>query len=454
MRRAFEHRAHSISMSAAALFVGFVGLLASPEGSIAAQQTPDATPTFASDVALILQENCQVCHRPGAIGPMSLLTYEEVRPWGAVIREKVSAREMPPYHYDSDVGVQGLKGDMRLSEREIETILAWVDGGMPMGDPDALPAPVTWPDPGSWRLAERYGEPDVVIASAPYDVPATGQDIWWQPSVPTGLTESRCIKAIETKPSVPGRAFTHHANSTIEVRTADGNLRPSGRLSEYALGKLGEIVPDDACRTIPADSYISWDIHYYPAGEAVPGDQVEVGIWFHDDEAFDRQAAYRQDLTLYFLQGGDYDIPPHGKLMTQGFHSFDHPVRIDSWQPHGHTRLRGMALEIFDPATGRREMVSMVSNWSALWHLSHVYEDDVAPLVPTGAVMILTAWYDNTADNPYNPDPDQWVATGQRTADEMSHAWIAVTHLDQAGYDRLVSERQQGSRSGNQAGAP
>ena len=227
------------------------------------------------------------------------------------------------------------------------------------------------------------------------------------------------------------------------IQTSDGNLRPAGFLSEYALGKLGEIVPTDACRALPANSYISWDIHYYPAGAAVPEDQVEVGVWFHDEAELTAESAYRQNLTLYFLQGGDYDIPPHGKLTTQGFHSFDHPVRLDSWQPHGHLRMTGMALEIFNPQTGGREMISMVSNWHPGWHLSHIYEDDVAPLVPAGAVLILTAWYDNTANNRHNPDPDQWVGTGQRTADEMSHAWIAVTHLDQEAYDRTVATRRQ-----------
>ncbi len=399
--------------------------------------------TYAGDVAEIIQQSCQICHQPGAIGPMSLMTYEEVRPWAPLIREKVVTREMPPYHYDTDVGIQKLKEDKRLSAEDIETIVAWVDAGTPMGDPSELPPRVEWPDASEWRLAERFGQPDLVVSASPYDLPAAGQDIYHRPIVPTGLTEDRCILAIETKPSVPGRAFTHHANSTFIVETPDGNMRPSGRLSEYALGKLGEIVPSDACRIAPANSFVSWDIHYYPAGTAVPGDQVEVGIWFHDDTEVTAETAYEQDLTLYFLQGGDYDIPPHGKLTTQGFHSFDHPVRIDSWQPHGHLRLTGMALEIFYPNTGRREMVSMVSNWHPGWHLSHIYEDDVAPLVPAGAVLILTAWYDNTADNPHNPDPDQWVGTGQRTADEMSHAWIAVTHLDEEGYERLVEARRR-----------
>lgn len=128
--------------------------------------------------------------------------------------------------------------------------------------------------------------------------------------------------------------------------------------------------------------------------------------------------------------------------MTRGIHQWNTPVRIDSWQPHGHTRLVAMELEILR-ANGRTETVSMVSNWSALWHHSHIYADDVAPLLDVGDKVIVTAWYDNTENNRYNPDPDQWVGIGDRTADEMSHAWMAVTHLDEEGYQRLKAEREQ-----------
>ena len=142
------------------------------------------------------------------------------------------------------------------------------------------------------------------------------------------------------------------------------------------------------------------------------------------------------------MKGGDLEIAPNGTAMTQGFHSFKTPVRIDSFQPHGHFRLVGKTLEIFYPETGKLEMVSSVSNWTNSWHTSHIYEDDVAPLVPKGAVLVITGYYDNTAANKQNPDPDQWVGLGSRTADEMSHAWIAVTHLDDEGYERLVAERE------------
>jgi mono/diheme cytochrome c family protein len=425
-----------------------------------ASATTDPDPgdevTYAKDVAPILQRNCQICHQVGAIGPMSLMTYEEVRPWAEFIKIQVVSRNMPPYHYDTHVGIQELKHDARLSEEEIATIASWVDAGAPLGDPADLPPPVEFPPAGEFRLAPEFGQPDVIVRSTPYTVPAMGQDRWWQPVVDVeGIPTDRCIRAIETKPSIKGRAVAHHANSTWRLRSeSSGMAGGGGRLSEYALGKLGEIIPPDACRVAPANAQVAFDIHYYPAGEEVVDDQVEIGIWLYPED-FKPETLYPQTLTLYYLEGGDFDIEPHGKLMTQGFHSFDHPVRIDSFQPHGHLRLVAKSLEIFDPKTGRRQMVSQVSNWNPGWHLSHIYEDDVAPLVPTGAVLILTAWYDNTADNPFNPDPDQWVGVGNRTTDEMSHAWIAITHLDDEGYEKLVAEREaknpQPERSGRGA---
>ena len=179
-------------------------------------------------------------------------------------------------------------------------------------------------------------------------------------------------------------------------------------------------------------------------GEIIEDNVVELGIWFHP-EGYEEQAPFKQDLALYGLregyEGGQLIIPPHGYTMTQGFHSFDHPIRLDSFQPHGHLRMNSASLEIFYPETGRTEQISQISNWSATWHHSHLYEPEVAPLLPAGAVLVIKQWYDNTADNPNNPDPDQWVYGGSRTGDEMSHAWLAITHLDDAEYERLLAER-------------
>lgn len=402
-------------------------------------------PTYAGEVSRIIQDNCQICHQPGQIGPMSFTSYEEVRPWAPLIMLKMQQREMPPYQYDGHVGVQELKGDWRMEQEDIDTITAWVEAGAPFGNPEDLPPAKQFPPVGEWRLAGELGPPDHMIKSTTWDVPANGQDLWWEPEVDAHITEARCIKAVETLPSAAAHGSTHHANSHFIVQNEEGEWVRGSRLSEYAYGKLGEMVPEGACRKVPANSKVGWSIHYYPDGKAVADDQVTVGIWYHDEEdSFSEDEAFPQDLRSYNLDGGgDYLIPPHGTLMTQGFHSFDHPVRIDSFQPHLHLRGVAMSLEVFNPVTGERETVSQVSNWNAGWNHSHTYEEGAQPLLPAGSVLILTAWYDNTANNPRNPDPDQWVGAGQRTTDEMSHAWIAITHLDEQGYQQMLAEREQ-----------
>ncbi|HSH76293.1 MAG TPA: hypothetical protein VLA09_11465, partial [Longimicrobiales bacterium] len=214
----------------------------------------------------------------------------------------------------------------------------------------------------------------------------------------------------------------------------------------YAMGKLGELVPEGVCRILPADAYVLWDIHLFPGGlgaaaanEVIEDTVVELGIWLHPA---DYEYEYKQDLALYGIDENELVIPPHGSHMASGFLSFDHPVRIDSFQPHGHLRLRSASLEVFYPETQRTEVISMISNWSAVWHQSHIYGEDSAPLLPAGAVLIMKQWYDNTENNPNVVDPDLWVDGGSRTADEMDHAWIAVTHLDEEGYQKLLEERE------------
>ena len=403
--------------------------------------------TYTKDVASIIQQNCQVCHRPGGIGPMDLVTYDDARRYARRIREQVANRLMPPYYYDNDVGIQELQHDWRLSDEDIAAVVAWVDQGSVEGDPADMPPPVELAGTDDWSLASTLGEPDIVVPSTPIDVPAAGNDMWHSPYAPTGITEERCIRALQVKPAGNAKAVVHHANSTFQILQEDGSFEASGdRATEYAMGKLGEVIPDGVCRVIPQDAWVRWSIHLYPGGlgAAAPNDViednvVELGIWLHPA---DYEYEFKQDLAQYGLREGELVIKPHGTAMTQGFRTFDHPVRIDSFQPHGHLRLRSASLEILYPETGRVEVISMVSNWSATWHQSHIYETDVAPLVPAGAVLIMKQWYDNTENNPNVMDADQWVDGGSRTADEMSHAWIALTHLDEEGYERLLAERE------------
>jgi len=421
----------------------------SAQAQVSFASSNDVDVTYSADVASIIQENCTVCHRAGGIGPMELVTYEDVRRYSRRIKENVVNRVMPPYYYDNDVGIQELKHDWRLSQEDINTIVAWVDQGMPLGNRDEIPE-LKLVDTDGWSLSSEFGPPDLLAPSTPIDVPASGLDMWHRPIVKVtgvGADEDRCIKALQVKPRGTAKTVVHHANSTFALIQDDGSFEGTGdRATEYAMGKLGEIIPDGVCRVLPANSYIRWDIHMYPGGlgatavnDVIEGNVVDIGIWLHPA---DYEYEYKQDLSLYGIRQGELVMPPHGTTMTQGFKSFDHPVRIDSFQPHGHLRLRSASLEIFYPETGRTEIIGMVSNWSATWHQSHIFEDDAAPLVPTGAVLVMKQWYDNTAGNPNNPDPDQWVDGGSRTADEMSHFWIAITHLDDEGYEELVEARK------------
>ena len=401
--------------------------------------------TYTDSVAQIINDNCVVCHRPGGIGPMSFVGYEAVRPWAPLIQMKVANREMPPYAYDHGIGIQELQGDWRLSQKEIDTVVAWVDSGSQYGDNDIVVQPPNLADPDEWNFAGDFGQPNLIIPSVPIDIPASGNDLWHKHLVPTGLTEDRCIKAVQVKPRGDAKSVVHHANSNVVI---DGGRE--GMLTEYAMGKWGEIVPEGVCRTLPANSEVRWDIHMFPGGlgAMAPGsvirdNVVEIGLWLYSEEESE-QLKYKQDLSLYRLGNqDDIVIPPHGYYMTQGFHSFDHPVRLDSFQPHGHLRMNAASLEIFYPETGRTEPVSQISDWSATWHHSHLFEPHVAPLIPAGAVIVLKQWYDNTANNPNNPDPDMWVMGGSRTGDEMTHAWLAITHLDEEGYEKLLEERNE-----------
>jgi len=442
-----------MKLAQALVLIGWPAALVAFGAQAQSQQDQQHEITYNGDVARIINENCVVCHREGGIGPMQFENYDQVRPWAPLISFKVASREMPPYAYDHGIGIQDLEGDWRLAQADIDTVVAWVERGAPLGDPDLVPPMPELPDPDAWSFEPQFGTPDLIIPSIPMDIPANGNDLWSKHYVPSTLASDRCIKAVQVKPRGDAKAVVHHANSYIEAQNADGEFERFGQLTEYAMGKWGEIMPEGVCRTLPGGSRVSWDIHMFPGGvgataegQMIKDNVVEIGLWFHDEDFVEAEQPYKQDLRLYPMrsgyEGGHLIVPPHGYTMTQGFHSFGHPVRIDSFQPHGHLRMNAASLEIFYPETGRTEQISQISNWSATWHHSHIYAPDMAPLLPTGAVLVIKQWYDNTANNPNNPDPDQWVYGGSRTGDEMSHAWIAVTHLDEEGYQRILAERR------------
>ena len=178
-----------------------------------------------------------------------------------------------------------------MEQDEIDQIVAWVEQGAPLGDPDSSPPPYQLRDPNEWNFAAQLGQPDLIVPSNSYDIPASGNDLWSNEIVDPGITSDRCIKAVQVKPRGYAAAVVHHDNSSVLLENEEGELDRQGMLTEYAMGKWGELMPEGVCREMPGDSRIYWDIHMYPGGvgataqgEAVKDNVVEMGIWFHDEE--------------------------------------------------------------------------------------------------------------------------------------------------------------------------
>ena len=424
------------------MLVGLVVLTAT--GSTSAQ-TEDVT--FARDVAPILQRSCQGCHRPGQMGPMSLMTYEDVRPWARAIRSKVVERVMPPWHMDKTVGIQEFQNDTSLSDAEIEVIAGWVDAGAPRGNLADSPPPVDWPDDNVWHMAERYGRaPDLIVSSDPWTQSPQGQDQWWQPVVETGLVEDRWVTGIEVRPSLAGRRVTHHAVVYLQQEEDPGDHEPvvdvPGRgsyLTEFAVGKIGDVFRENTGKLLKAGSRIAFDNHYHSVGEEITS-QTDVGIWFHPRGYVPKYRVYASALGVQQAMA-TLDIPP-GKVTTHhAYIPLALPARLENYQPHMHIRGKAMSMEAILP-NGQVRMLNHVANFDFNWHVNYVYTDDSAPVLPAGTVIHLTAWHDNTAGNRANPDATQWVGWGQRSYDEMYHAHVNMTYLTDGDYEQIIADRR------------
>jgi hypothetical protein len=423
-----------------------VAVLALPGAALSA---PAGRPvTFSKDVAPIFQDKCEACHRAGSMAPMSLVTYEEARPWAKSIAARISSHQMPPWHIDRTVGIQKFKNDHSLSDAQIETIQRWVEAGAPKGDVNDMPAPRQWPDESKWQLAAKFGQPDLVITSTPYTMPAVAQDAWWKPVVPTGLTEPRWVRGIEIRPStVKGRKITHHALARLqqdedmpkELFTNDPDVAGDGLFMEWAVGKNGDEMRPDSGRLMLPGSKIAWDIHYHAVGEEI-SDTVELGIYFYPKG---QEPKHREVLALFnTFSGGNrsLDIPPNQVTTTENFVVLRENARIENFQAHLHLRGKGMSMEAIYK-DGRREMLSQISDFNFNWHTMYIYDDDVAPLLPKGTILHFVTWYDNTSNNKANPDPNQWVGWGDRTVDEMGHAWLNITYYNDEEFKAETSKR-------------
>jgi mono/diheme cytochrome c family protein len=410
------------------------------------------TPTFTADVAPILFDKCASCHNPAGIGPMPLLNYQQVAPYAGLISLKIQAGEMPPWHLDKSTGIQEYKNDISLSDEQIETIVAWVNGGIPEGDPADLPQAPEVPDGSAWQLSKTLGEPDFVVKSPPYSVKANAQDQWWLRSTSfEGIIDKpRYVRATELKGSYPlGVKVLHHAHAQLTSYDDQGNRR-SGPVGRQGVGKGGDQFPDGTGMLIYPNGSITWNLHYFPIDQVVENEQAEAAVWLYPEgyePEFETNGEqfFAADRGPGGLWAGDIIVPPHSIKSQQGVRVLDRAALITSFRPHMHMRGRAQSLEAIYP-DGRRQMLSRVDKYNHNWQISYEFAEDAAPLLPKGTMLLITSTWDNTANNPINPDPRQWVVFGQRGVDEMSHTWIGITYLSDDQYERLTAERRNRQR--------
>ena len=377
-----------------------------------------------------------------------LVTFEEVRPWVRSIKSRVAARQMPPWHIDKTIGIKEFKSDRSSTNEQIETIVRWIDSGAPKGDPGDMPKLIDWKDTSKWNYADLFGgPPDLIIQSPPYTMPAVAQDVWFRRTVPTGLTEPRWVRAMEIRPVTnEGRRIVHHVTAQLEqneaLAPAASDAPPIGPayFMEWAVGKQGEIMRENSGKLMLPGARIEFSVHYHAVGTQI-ADAVELGIYFYPKE---HEPKYRQHLVSVYASNSGVpefvDIRPNSVSVSQGIRAMPRAGRIESFQPHMHLRGKAMLMEAVLPDNSV-QVLSYVSDFDFKWMTNYFYADDVAPLLPRGTLLRVTAWHDNTAANKNNPDPEQWVGHGDRTVDEMAHAWVNITYLSDDEYKAEVSRR-------------
>jgi mono/diheme cytochrome c family protein len=452
--RSFSH-VRAIRTGALAL-----GALLTAVAPSMAADAPAKPVTFSKDIAPIFQARCQECHQPNSIAPMSLITYEQARPWARAIKTRVASRQMPPWHIDRSVGVQQFKNDMSLTDEQVDTIVRWVDGGAPQGDPKDLPPPKPLVTDNEWTgVRDGFGPPDLVIRSSEYTMPANHQDVWYRPMSDIPLTEPRWARMVEIRPTnLKGRKIIHHSIAylvlnndpeAVNTGTASGrertdanaddlvNRRP--QLMEWAIGKGYDLFRPGTGKLLVPGEKISWDQHIHAVGEEITSGS-EIGIWFYKKGEEPAKRSYLVGFTG-LRQQGSLDIPPNSLAQTEGFTVLKENAVLENFQPHFHLRGKSMQVEAILP-DGSTQIVSYVGNFNFNWMTNYIFADNAAPVLPKGTVIHVTAWYDNTKANKNNPDPDQWVGYGDRTVDEMAHAWINVVYLSDQEYQALLAERR------------
>ena len=367
----------------------------------------EGTTTFAKDVAPILYENCVSCHRPNHLAPMSLLTYNDARPWARAVKEKVLAREMPPWGADSSI--RAYKNDASLTQAEIDTIAAWVDGGAPEGNNEDLPAVPQFAE--GWSI----GEPDLIFTFLEaFAVPADGIVPYSYVTVPTNLREDTWISAHEFRPD--DRRVVHHVISRVleddgEPATAEVAVRRDptrtpargARVGGYVPTRLGSVYEDGVAVKLPAGA----DIEAQPVL-----DQSSWGVVLAKGPGTARRRAGGGS-----ARNGTFAIEPgHSNYAVTARETIETDTYLANMMPHMHVRGKSAKYTVIRP-DGSEEVALWVPRYDFNWQLRYQLEEPI--FMPAGTVLEAEFHYDNSANNRFNPDPTAEVHWGDQTWEEM-----------------------------------
>ena len=444
--------AHAVTICA------LVSLVAATSSLEAGQAKAAGNVTFTKDIAPILQRSCQRCHRPDSVAPMSLLTYEEARPWARSMKARTAKREMPPWFIEKNIGIQQFKDDISLTDGEIATFAAWADAGAPRGNPADMPPPIKWADANEWTI----GTPDLIVSTPVMTMPAVGADYHDEfGPVPAGLLEDRYIKAVEVKEvrlldadtkarlnekvrsgSGYGRFTIHH----LGIHTGDLYYESEEGRAQFRftheIGQNATFYPNDVGVILPAGSQFRFTTHLFAAGEPVRV-RADVGFKFHPKGYKPKY----ENWEFGSIGGGALIDIPGGEdnVRLDGFYIMPKDGLLNTFEPHMHASGRRMCLEAIYPAgeNSRRNRSEMLNcaRYDHNWAKVYVYEDDVAPLLPKGTVLHLTGWYDNTSKNRNVVDPRNWKGHGERSVDDMFISLSKFTFLTEEQSKELAATR-------------
>ena len=436
-----------------------VVLAALPSLAWAGQAAPEPQVTFTKDIAPILQRSCQNCHRPNAIAPMSLIRYEEVRPWARAIKHRTALRgkpgAMPPWFIERDIGIQQYKNDPSLTGEEIMKIATWVDNGTPRGNPADMPPPMEFPAAERWEI----GEPDLILETPSVGL-AAGDPDWWGPigEVSFGLSEDRYVAAVEAKEVsdlpgvigargggkiVGGRFIFHHLcwGATL----GDGETHT--RFPCHEVGRNADVFPPEAGRLLTPGSKAVFDSTHVHASTEDAKAHIALGFKFHP-------RGYKPTVEVrhasLFGNSMNLDIRAgESNQRFEAFHVLQDNAKVVSFEPHMHAAGVRMCLDAISGRTTQIETLSC-AGYDHSWVKIYNYADDAAPLLPKGTILRMTGFFDNSPANRNVADPRNWSGLGHRSIDNMMNHLGEVLYLnDEDFYEEMIKRREKlGIRDG------